>query len=65
MKFIERLPFIILALIPASLGILAMINNLSQFNPTMHNVIIPMLSMSDVTNTYARAMRAINHPTII
>ncbi len=65
MKFFKHLRFILLALIPLSIGILAMMNNISGFHGTMKQVIIPMFSMSHVSDTSARALRAINHPTLI
>jgi predicted small integral membrane protein len=65
MKFSKYLPFIFLALIPMSIGILAMMNNISGFNDTMKNIIIPMLSMSHVNDNTARTLRAIHHPSLI
>jgi len=65
MKVFKHLIFLFLALIPVSIGILAMMNNISGFNSTMKNVIMPMLSMSHVNDTSAKALRAIHHPTLI
>jgi hypothetical protein len=35
MKIFKRIPYVFLALIPASIGILAMVNNITDYNPTI------------------------------
>lgn len=57
MKIFKRIPYVFLALIPASIGILAMVNNITDYNPTIEKIIIPMFTMSNVTNVTAKAMR--------
>lgn len=62
---LNRVCQIAVSFIPALLGILAFINNVSQYQTTLANVVTPMLSMRNVFDLSSQAWRAISNTSLM
>jgi predicted small integral membrane protein len=62
---LNRVCQIAVSFIPALLGILAFINNVSQYQTTLTKIIIPMLSMRNVLDFSSQSWRAISNPSLM
>ncbi|MDE0284524.1 MAG: DUF2165 family protein [Gammaproteobacteria bacterium] len=58
--YLRRILQISLAFIPACMGILAFINNITDWNGTMDRVVLPLLSMLDNKAYSTQGWRAVN-----
>lgn len=63
-QFFARFFQLILVLIPAMEGTLAIMNNIQGGQNTLTNVIIPLLSMSNVQPEFMHSVRAITNPNL-